>query len=100
MSGVSDNFNNPYKVRKWYMGIHSIFKHIQKKHDWNKHEAWDKLKIELINEVGCEKFIPDDLEWVKGLLLDDICPTTKECLRVANRYLHKTPLLDALKKFV
>ena len=100
MSGFSDDFNNSHKVRKWYEGIHSIFKHIQEKNNWNKQEAWDKLKIELINEVGHENFIPDDLEWVKSLLLDEIFPTTEECLRVSKRYPHKTPLLDALSKLV
>ena len=89
-----------HKVRKWYEGIHSIFKLIQEKNNWNKQEAWDKLKIELINEVGHENFIPDDLEWIKGLLLDEIFPSTEECLRVAKRYSHKTPLLDALNKLV
>ncbi len=100
MTGVSDNFNNPQKVRKWYVGIHSIFKYIQKKHNCNKKEAWDKLEIELINEVGYENFIPDDLDWVKDLLLYDKFPSTEECLRVAQRYPNKTPLLDALYKLV
>ena len=100
MNGLCDDFNNPAKVSKWYIGILAIFKHIQKKNNWSKEEAWDKLKIELVKQVGYENFIPDDLEWVKGILLEDIYPTTQECLRVAQRYPHTTPLLDALKKLI
>ena len=100
MSEISDDFNNPQKIRQWFLGIHVIFKHIQKKNNWSKQEAWDKLKIELINEVGYENFIPDDLDWVKGILLEDIFPTTEECSRVAQRYPNTTPLLDSLKKFI
>ena len=100
MSGVSNDFNNPEKIRQWYLGIHEIFKQIQKINNFSKQEAWDKLKTELINEVGYENFIPDDLDWVKDILLEDKFPTTEECLRVAQRYSNKTPLLDALKKFI
>ena len=100
MNPVSEDFNNPQKIREWYLGIRLIFNHIKKTHNWNKHEAWDKLKIELINSVGHENLIPDDLDWVKSLLVDGIYPTTEECLRVAQRYPDKTPLLDSLKKFV
>ena len=82
------------------MGIHAIFKHIQIKNNWNKKQAWEELRIKLINEVWYEKFIPDDLEWVKGILYYDKFPTTHECLRVVQRYPNKTPLLDALKKFI
>ena len=100
MKKVSNDFNNPHKVREWYLGIHVIFEHIQKKQKWTKQEAWDKLKIELINTVRDENFIPDDLDWVKGILLEGIYPSTEECLRVAQRYSDKTPLLDSLKKFI
>ena len=100
MNQSPNDFNNPEKVRAWYLGIHAVFKHIQKKNHWSKQKAWDKLKIELINEVGYENFIPDDLDWVKVILLEDKFPTTEECLRVAQRYSNKTPLLDALKKFI
>ena len=100
MNRVSDNFNNPQKIRQWYLGIHAIFKHIQKQNNWSKNEAWDKLKIELVNQVGYENFIPDDLDWVKNILLENRFPTTQECLRVAQRYSDKTPLLDALKKLI
>ena len=100
MNGVKGNFKNPQKIRQWYLGIHAIFKHIQKQNNWSKQEAWDKLKIELLNEVGYENFIQDDLDWVKGILIEDIFPTTEECLRVAQRYSNKTPLLDSLKKFI
>ena len=95
-----DRFNNPKKVRQWYLGIHEIFKHIQEKNNWSKQQAWYKLKIELLNAVGSKDFVPDDLDWVKDILLEDKFPTTEECLRVAQRYSNKTPLLDALKKFI
>ena len=94
------DFNNPQKVKEWYLGIQVIFKYLQKKHNFNKKEAWEKLEIELINAVGYENFIPDDLDWVKFILLYDKYPTTEECLRVALRYPNKTPLLDSLKKFL
>ena len=48
----------------------------------SKQEAWDKLKIELINEVGEKEFIPDDLEWVRWLLLHGKAPTKQEAIRV------------------
>ena len=100
MQFSSDNFNNPQKVRKWYLGIIAIFEHILKKNNWSKKKAWDKLKIELINGVGSKNFVPDDLDWVHGILVEDKKPTTQECLRVAQRYPNETPLLDALKKFI
>ena len=101
MNGFCDDFNNPAKVSKWYIGIHAIFKHIQKINNWSKQEAWDKLKIELIHEAGgVGNFSPNDLDWIKSLLIDDKLPTTQECLRVAQRYPNKTPLLDSLKKFI
>ena len=95
-----EDFNNPQKIREWYLKIHFIFEHIQRKNNWNKKEAWEKLKIELINAVGHENFIPDDLDWVKSILLFDRYPTIEECLRVALRYPNKMPLLDSLKKFL
>ena len=100
MNQSPNDFNNPEKVREWYLGIHAVFKHIQQKNNWSKQKAWDKLKIELINVVGSKSFIPDDLDWVEGILIEEIYPTTDECLRVAQRYPLKTPLLDSLKKFI
>tara|TARA_Y100000813_G_scaffold159732_1_gene120026 strand:+ start:447 stop:746 length:300 start_codon:yes stop_codon:yes gene_type:complete len=96
------NNNNLIKnvedVKKWYLGIQAIFKHVQLCNNWSKQEAWDKLKIELINAVGEEEFVPDDLEWVKGLLLNGREPTTEEALRVSKRYRDSTPLIDSLAK--
>ena len=100
MNFSADPFNNDKKCREWYLGIHSIFKHIQEKNNWNKYEAWNKLEIELINNVGSKNFIRDDLNWVKSILLDYINPTTEECLRVAKRYPNTTPLLDSLKNLI
>ena len=100
MKRVSDDFNNPHKVKEWYLGIHVIFEHLQKRYKWNKQEDWDKLEIELINAVGHENFFPDDLDLVKGLLVYDRYPTTEECLRIAQRYPDKTPLLDSLRKLI
>lgn len=100
MNKFVEDFNNPEKVRKWYLGIKAIFKHIQQINNCSKQEAWDKLKIELLNAEGNNNYVPDDLDWVKGILLDDIKPSTEECLRVAQRYVNRTPLLDALKKFI
>ena len=87
-------------VKKWYLGIQTIFQHVQDCNNWTKQEAWDKLKIELINAVGEGEFIPDDLEWVRGLLLHEREPTTEEALRVAKRYRNTTPLIDSLAKLV
>tara|TARA_B100001109_G_scaffold131899_1_gene107272 strand:- start:172 stop:483 length:312 start_codon:yes stop_codon:yes gene_type:complete len=97
---MSEGFDNPKKVRKWFLGIHQIYSFIQEKNFWSKEQAWDKLKIELINNVGSNNLILDDLEWVKGILVDHIEPSTDECLRVSQRYPNQTPLLDALRKFV
>ena len=99
-SNFIDPFNNHKNVREWYLGIHRIFKHIQETKNWNKYEAWNKLKIELINTVGPKNYVRDDLDWVKSILLDDIKPTTEECLRVAKRYPNTTPLLDSLKNLI
>jgi len=100
MNQSPNDFNNPEKVREWYLGIHAVFKHIQQKNNWSKQKAWYKLKIELINAVGSKSFIPDDLDWVEGILIEEKRPTTQECLRVAQRYPLQTPLLDSLKKFI
>ena len=89
---------NKEDVTKWYEGIQTIFKHLQVSNKWSKQEAWDKLKIELINAVGEGEFIPDDLEWVRGLLLYGKKPTTEEAMRVSKRYRNSTPLIDSLAK--
>ena len=85
-------------VKKWYLGIQTIFEHIQLCNNWSKEEAWDKLRIELINSVGEGELIPDDLEWVKGLLMDGNEINIEEALRVSKRYPDSTPLLDALSR--
>ena len=89
---------NKEDVKKWYLGVQTIFEHIQLCNNWSKEEAWDKLRIELINSVGERNLILDDLEWVRGLLLNGKKPTTEEALRVSQRYPDSTPLLDALSK--
>ena len=88
---------NEQAVRMWYSGIQSIFKYIQLTNNWTKQQAWEKLRIELINAVE-DDLVPDDLDWVKSLLLDEREPTTEEALRVSQRYTESTPLIDALKK--
>ena len=90
---------NTEQVTKWYAGIQTIFEHIQKTNNWSKQQAWDKLKIELVNAVGEGELIPDDLDWVKDLLLYGKKPTTEEALRVSKRYPDSTPLIDSLAKF-
>ena len=90
---------NTEQVRKCYAGIQTIFEHIQERNSWSKEEAWEKLKIELINAVGESELIPDDLEWVRGLLLYGKEPTTEEAVRVSRRYPDSTPLIDSLAKF-
>tara|TARA_B100000073_G_scaffold47639_1_gene35153 strand:+ start:3315 stop:3611 length:297 start_codon:yes stop_codon:yes gene_type:complete len=89
---------NRVNVKKWYLGIQTIFKHVQVSNNWSKQEAWDKLEIELIYAVGEGQLIPDDLDWVRGLLLNGKIPTTEEALRVSQRYSDSTPLIDALAK--
>ena len=89
---------NKEHVQQWYSGIQIIFRHVQESNNWSKQEAWDKLKIELIKAVGEGDFIPDDLDWVRGLLLHGKTPTTEEALRVSKRYPDSTPLIDALAK--
>ena len=89
---------NKEDVTKWYIGVQTIFKHIQVSNNWSKQEAWNKLKIELINAVGEGDLVPDDLEWVRGLLLHDKQPTIEEALRVSKRYPDTTPLIDSLAK--
>ena len=91
---------NKEQVRKWYLGIQTIFEHIQVRNNWSKQEAWNKLKIELINSVEEGNFVPDDLEWVRGLLLYGKTPTTEEALRVSRRYTDSTPLIDSLSKLL
>ena len=91
---------NTEQVRKWYLGVQTIFEHIQVSNNWSKQEAWDQLKIELINAVEEGDFVPDDLEWVRGLLLYGKEPTTEEAVRVSRRYPDSTPLIDSLAKFL
>ena len=89
---------NEEAVTKWYVGIQTIFKHLQEVNNWSKQEAWDKLEIELIKSVGEVELIHDDLEWVKGLLLHGKITTTEEAIRVSQRYRNSTPLIDSLAK--
>ena len=44
------------------------------------------------------ELVPDDLEWVRGLLLHGRKPTTEEAIRVSKRYRDSTPLIDSLAK--
>ena len=90
--------SNKEQVKKWYEGIQTLFEHIQLSNNWSKQEAWDKLKIELINAVDEGEFVPDDLEWVRDLLLYDKEPTTEAALRVSQRYTQSTTLIDSLAK--
>ena len=94
------NFNNNQKVIKWYEGIQTIFQNIQKRNKWSQQEAWSKLEIELRKSVSPEMFVPDDLEWVKDIILKQKIPTTDEAIRVSQRYTDSTPLLDALSKLL
>ena len=89
---------NTEAVKKWYVGIQTIFEHVQTCNKWSKEEAWDRLTIELIKAVGEGELIPDDLEWVRGLLLHGNEPSVEEALRVSKRYPNSTPLIDALAK--
>jgi len=89
---------NIQDVKKWYLGIQTIFEHIQLRNNWSKEEAWEKLRIELIKSVGEGSLIPDDLEWVKGLLLDGEKINIEEALRVSKRYPNSTPLIDSLSR--
>ena len=89
---------NEEAVTKWYLGIQTIFKHLQQVNNWSKQEAWDKLEIELIKAVGEGELISDDLEWVRGLLLDGKIVNTEEAIRVSQRYRDSTPLIDSLGK--
>ena len=89
---------NEEAVTKWYVGIQTIFKHLQEVNNWSKQEAWDKLELELIKSVGEGELIPDDLDWVKGLLLHGKITTTEEAIRVSQRYRNSTPLIDSLAK--
>ena len=93
-------YKNKEQVKKWYKGIQAIFEHIQVTNKWTKEEAWDKLQVDLINSVEERDFVPDDLEWVRDLLVCGKKPTTEEALRVSQRYPDTTPLIDSLKKLV
>ena len=55
-------------VNKWYLGIQTIFEHIQLCNNWSKEEAWDKLKIELISKPLKNSLIVDDV-YETGLTL-------------------------------
>ena len=89
---------NEKAVKKWYVGVQTIFKHLQEVNNWSRQEAWNNLEIELIKSVGEGELIPDDLEWVKGLLLHGKIITTEEAIRVSQRYRNSTPLIDSLAK--
>ncbi len=94
------SLNNDEKVSQWYFGVQKIFSQIQFRNNWTKQEAWEVLKQELVNSIDKKDFVPDDLEWVKDLLLHNKKPSTEEAMRVSKRYIDKTPLLDSLAKFV
>ena len=91
-------FDNVEQVRKWYLGIQSTFKQIQKQNNYDKKQAWDKLKIELLKSVAKEDFVQNDPEWVEDLLFHEIIPTTEEACRFEKKYPNQTPLIDALAK--
>ena len=93
-----NSIENIQDVKKWYLGIQTIFEHIQLCNNWSKEEAWEKLRIELIKSVGEGDLIPDDLEWVKGLLLHGEKINIEEALRVSKRYPNSTPLIDSLSR--
>ena len=85
----TSGFDNVEQVRKWYLGIQSTFKQIQQQNNYDKKQAWDKLKIELLKSVAKEDFVQNDLEWVEDLLLHEIIPTTEEACRFEKNILIK-----------
>ena len=94
------SFQNKEDIKKWYLGIQTIFRHIMSQKKWTKKEAWDHLEIELRKSVPKKDFITDDLEWVKGLLFYGKKFSIKEALRVSRRYSEATPLIDSLAKLL
>ena len=88
------------QVEKWYFGIKKIFLEMQQKNKWSKNQAWDILERELIKKVQSDQFVPDDLDWVRDIVLYDKKPSTDEALRVAIRYRDSSPLIDCLASFV
>ena len=53
-------FDNVEQVRKWYLGIQSTFKQIQKQNNYSKKQAWDKLKIELFKSDKGKSFTKEE----------------------------------------
>ena len=91
---------NTEAVTKWYLGIQTIFKNIQVCNNWSRKEAWDRLKIELIN-ADCEgDFIPYDIEWLRGLPLYRKKSSIEAAIRVSKKYSDSIPLLDSLAKLL
>ena len=56
----TSGFDNVEQVRKWYLGIQSTFKQIQKQNNYRKKQAWDKLIIELFKSDKGKSFTKEE----------------------------------------
>ena len=81
-------------VNLWMLGLRSLFKYIQVKHDWTEDEAWARIRIELIPRSNPEEW---ELQTIRAVLVEEHNLTLEEAKYWYARAAGETPLIDALR---
>ena len=83
------------KMNEWQDGIRVLYKELQEFHNWSDDKVWEELKKELKRISSEADFGEDDLAFTKEILTSKRDIKLWEAVRLAKRFKHRTPLLDA-----
>ena len=88
--------NMEKKMVEWQSGIRILYKDLQTTHNWTDKQVWTELEKEIRRICPVSEFGEDDLMWCKEILTLERDITLWEAVRLAIRFKHSTPLLDAI----
>ena len=88
----------PDGVECWQQGLRSLFQVVQIRNGWTPVQAWAELYKYVKTQDPSTPL--DDLEWLREIIMDERDCSFEEGVRVAQRYEHRTPAIDALKSFM
>ena len=84
------------KMVEWQNGIRILYKDLQTFHEWSDDKVWKELENEIRRICPESEYGEDDLAWTRELLTSKRNITLWEAVRLAIRFKHSTPLLDAI----
>ena len=85
-------------VDEWHDVIRATFKEVAMKYMVDRPTAWQMVQDKMLEMVG-ENYTEhhDDLTWIKEVVSGFRDATIDECLRIANRWGDRKPLLEAME---